>query len=278
MLGGHDDFSDYNEFSSEESFEDSSSDESYESVVDATAALARVAAINIATINISDKHVRAALKGAGIGGNDFGDLHEDTVAFLEAPSPITSTNLDSAAVDEILPFLRRMDQHIRDTVPITLSANEAKSSLTVYDYTKMKTAVEDAREVMKTLWQLREDQKLAIEKLSSMKMPPDNVRGKDAEHPYAKAEADLKRKDEALWDFEPKVPLKQQDFAVCKKQIADSLAPVHDKRELRVKEREASMNESKNVLLWHQQMEWRERVIDCLLFFLEQEANDIWFE
>ncbi|KJX97845.1 hypothetical protein TI39_contig456g00012 [Zymoseptoria brevis] len=269
MLGGHDDFSDYNEFSSEESFEDSSSDESYESVADVTA--------GIATINISDKHTRAALAGAGIGEDDFGDLLEDTVAFLEAPCPITGRKLDSAAVDEVLPFLSRMGQHIQDTVPITLTTTEPNFSLTEYFYTKMKTAVDDLKEAMETLLQLREDQRLAIEKLAGMRMPPDDIRDKDKGHPYVKAEADLKRKDEALWAFEPTIPIKKVDIFVCKEHIAKSLTPVHDKRELRVKEREASMDVSKKVLLWYEQMEWRERVIDCLLFFLEREADKIFF-
>ncbi|SMR62241.1 unnamed protein product [Zymoseptoria tritici ST99CH_1E4] len=99
----------------------------------------------MAAINVGDKHAKPALKPVGIIVSDFDDMPGRYNRIPGGPLPNTSTKLDSAVVDEILSFLRRMDQHIRDTVSITLSGNRAEFSLTAYEHTKTKTAMEDAR-------------------------------------------------------------------------------------------------------------------------------------
>lgn len=170
-----------------------------------------------------------------------------------------------------------MDRHIQDTAPVTLSEDDRAVSLTEAKVREMNTAVETAKVSMVLLSTARDDVEIADEKRLNMVLPPDKAL-EDKKHPYTRAMADLRKSETALKETEENSPQTEIMFNACKGKIAAALGSVQVKRELRVREREGSADKSEEVHLWYQQMEWREVVVDCLLVFLQQDANNVRFE
>ncbi|SMY24173.1 unnamed protein product [Zymoseptoria tritici ST99CH_1A5] len=230
-------------------------------------------------VDIEDSNTKSALIGAGITDHDFRNLRRETVAFLKAPCPLTSTVevLNSTAVDQALSILERVDRHIQDTAPVTLSEEDRAVSLTEAKVREMNTAVETAKVSMVLLSTARDDVEIADEKRLNMVLPPDKAL-ENKKHPYTRAMADLRKSETALKETEEDSSQTEILFDACKGKIAAALGSVQVKRELRVREREGSADKSEEVHLWYQQMEWREVVVDCLLVFLQQDANNVRFE